>query len=174
VNKRHHRRIATAASVVAISVTATAWASPDLRIGFSGYGAARWGDTVARTAHALHVTFDCSRGAVPGTCLCPESRLSATPVFWGRPARLQAVFSSQRGSLTTRGVGPGSPLTAVRRAYPTGHLVRNGPLTSGTSTYYLDRHAGHALVFELAGRAVREVIAFRDGSTHGISQELCA
>ena len=154
-------------------VTADASGASSARLGPDGYGAARWGMTVSPVEQRLGVTFDCSGGLSPGTCICPPANppLPVTLVF-GVNGTLTAAFTNDRSVRSDREIHVGSRRAAVSRAYPSARLEVNMPLTSGLSTFYLYRRSHHALVFVLTGPRVSSIIAF--SKDRGLDGELCA
>lgn len=143
------------------------------RLSLFGYGAAHWGASMPRVRRTLGASFDCSGGPISGACApCPDSpELTGITLAFAQK-RLVAAFMIDPTARTTRGIHVGSPLSKVRRAYPHGRLLRNAPLTSGLSTYYLYVAHGHALTFAINKRRVRAIDAFAHASQR--SSEFCA
>lgn len=145
-------------------------------VSFHGYGAAHWGEPLAGVEQALAVSFDCSGGAIPGTCLCPTPGPELPVVLAfdvSGPPRLMSLFTGDPDARTARGIGVGSTRRAVRRAYPSARLVHGG-LGGGLSTFYLVRHGGRALAFSVGRRRVNSLSAFQNGRRRFIESEVCA
>jgi hypothetical protein len=140
-------------------------------ISFTGVGNLRWGMTLRGVERALGTTFDCYRGAVPGTCLC-EQGPGATDIAFSQD-RLVALFAVARSAHTSRGVSTGSPARQVRERYPHSRLIRGG-LGGGLATFYLARHDGHAIAFSIERGKVVAIEAFASDALPNIGSEFCA
>jgi hypothetical protein len=142
-----------------------------LTVDFDGIGPLHWNMSLAAVGRELGRTFDCSQGAVPGTCLCEEGPASSTIAF--SRGRLIALFTRSHSATTSRGVSIGARSASVVYRYPRARLVEGG-LGGGLARFYLARHEGHALVFNLQRGRVAEIAAFANDDLEDIASELCA
>jgi|GEM_PF-5404003 len=127
--------------------------------------------TLRTAERTLGTTFDCSRGAVPGACLCVQGP-DATNIAFSQE-RLVALFTVARSARTSRGISTGSPASLVRQRYPRSRLIHGG-LGGGLATFYLARHDGHAIAFNIEHGKVVEIEAFAKDSLPNIESEFCA
>lgn len=164
-NIQPHETYGVDASDASWQAAAEIQGTASYRLSDYGYGPVAWGARPAAAGRALGLTFDCSGGAVPGTCTCPSTRpdIELSTVFGGTRGLVAASPSSANGPmLTTTGIHIGSPVSALRADYPDIRFIQHGWLEESPATFYLYTREGHELLFLTAGGRISFMKAFVD------------